>query len=83
MGDLTLGLKAKYSFYAALMFFLVANPLTFRLTNGITSWLPMVPRLSDPYGCPTHVGVFAHTVLFFGGMMVLMLLPNDPPQEST
>ena len=67
-------LKAKYSFYSALVFFLFANPETLvilqrifgNLTNIITSG-----------GAPTINGIFISTFLFFITMLGLMLLPNE------
>jgi hypothetical protein len=67
-------LKAKYSFYSALVFFLFANPESYAVLqrafghsmNIITSG-----------GGPTIHGIFISTFLFFITMLGLMLLPNE------
>jgi len=57
---------------AVLLFFIIANPFTYRLTNSLLGGL--VGRLSDPSGCPTSLGLIVHSVVF--GLIVygLMLL---------
>ena len=67
-------LKAKYSFYSTLVFFLVANPETFKLMQRAMG--SMVTIASDS-GCPTPVGFFVHTFLFFLILWGLMLFPRD------
>lgn len=69
--SLSTGLKVKFSLYSALLFFLVANPVTFRFVNSI---VPGVAR----DGCPTAFGFVLHTVVFFSLSFLLMLLPRDP-----
>jgi hypothetical protein len=66
----SLGLKVKYSLYSALAFFLVANPITFRLVNGIIGGVAI-------NGCPTTFGFFLHTIVFFLVVLGLMSLPQD------
>ena len=70
---LPLGLKAKYSFYSALVFFLLANPETYKLTQTLFGFLFTV----SVGGCPTPAGLFLHSVLFFGVLLGLMLFPRD------
>jgi len=67
---LTDGLKAKYSFYSALIFFLVANPVTFRFVNSI------IPGVAVG-GCPTSFGFVLHTVVFFFALYGIMSFPKD------
>jgi hypothetical protein len=68
-----IGLKAKYSFYSALVFFLIANPETFKLTQMLFgSMLTMANG-----GCPTPAGLFFHTIIFFVVLLGLMLFPRD------
>jgi hypothetical protein len=57
---------------AVLLFFIIANPFTYRLTNSLLGGL--IGRLSDPSGCPTSTGLIVHSVVF--GLIVygLMLL---------
>ena len=67
-------LKAKYAFYSTLVFFLIANPETFKMTQTVFGWL--VP-IADRAGCPTALGFFAHTALFFLVLWGAMLFPRD------
>jgi glucan phosphoethanolaminetransferase (alkaline phosphatase superfamily) len=67
---LTEGLKAKYSFYSALVFFLLANPVTFRVVNSI------IPGVAVG-GCPTSFGFVLHTVVFFFALYGIMSFPKD------
>lgn len=69
-------LKAKYSFYSTLVFFLIANPETIRLLGKLVSpWVDVV----EP-GCPTAptaTGFFVQTAAFFCVMWGLMLWPGE------
>jgi hypothetical protein len=64
-------LKAKYSFISALLFFIVANPELYKMTQFVFGPLFTV---ADK-GCPTIYGLLLHTVVFFGGMLALMTIP--------
>ena len=66
-------LKAKYSFYSTLVFFLCANPETYKLIHKVLSWM----NLASPTGCPTPLGLFFNSVLFFLVMLGLMMFPRD------
>ena len=72
--ELDFGLKAKYSFYSTLVFFLIANPLTYRFTQSILTPFQIV---KDREGNPTSVGFFIHAVLFFFTILALMMFPKD------
>jgi hypothetical protein len=72
-GYLPLGLKAKYSFYSALVFFLIANPETYKVTQNVFGYFFQISN----GGCPTPAGLFLHTVVFFFLLLGLMLLPKD------
>ena len=69
-----MALKAKYAFYSTLIFFLIANPETFKMTQNVFGWIFM---LSDKGGCPTSIGFFFHTLLFFLVLWAAMLFPKD------
>jgi len=69
-----LALKAKYAFYSTLIFFLIANPETFKMSQNVFGWLLTV---SDKGGCPTSTGFFFHTTLFFLVLWGAMLFPHD------
>lgn len=66
-------LKMKYSFYSALVFFLCANPETYKIMNKFLGWL----GIANPAGCPTPLGLFLNTILFFLVMLALMMFPRD------
>jgi|UniRef100_A0A6C0LSU4 hypothetical protein len=70
---LPIGLKAKYSFYSALVFFLLANPETYKMTQMLFGSFLTVAN----GGCPTPSGLFLHSTLFFVVLLGLMLFPRD------
>lgn len=67
-------LKAKYSLYSALVFFLFANPET---TMILQRFFGKMVSFVTPGGAPTITGIFVSTGLFFLTMLGLMLLPSD------
>jgi len=67
-------LKAKYAFYSTLVFFLIANPETYKLMQRALSGFFTVASES---GCPSTYGFFFHTLLFFFVLWGLMLFPRD------
>lgn len=72
---MNLALKAKYSFYSTLVFFLVANPETYKTFQWMLGG--MLGNLSSSTGCPTPIGLFLNTLLFFVVMLALMMFPRD------
>jgi len=68
-------LKAKYAAYTTLVFFLVANPETYKLMQKLIGHLVTIANASD--GCPTPQGFFIHSALFFTILWSLMLFPRD------
>jgi hypothetical protein len=70
---LNLMLKAKYSFISALVFFIVANPETYKFTQSLFGGLFQV---SYPMGAATPAGLILHTVVFFAAMLGLMMIPQ-------
>ena len=71
---LNLMLKAKYSFISALLFFIVANPELYKMTQFVFG--PLFTVTESAKGCPTIYGLLLHTVVFFGGMFALMTIPS-------
>ena len=67
-------LKAKYSLYSALVFFLFANPET---TLILQRFFGKFVEFVTPCGAPTISGIFISTGLFFTTMLGLMLLPSE------
>jgi hypothetical protein len=65
-------LKVKYSLYSALVFFLIANPETYRFTQSVFGSL-----IASKDGSPTSYGFFLHTIIFFFAILGLMMFPSD------
>jgi len=72
---MNIALKAKYSFYSALVFFLVANPETYKIVQWMLGGF--VGSIANMNGCPTPIGLFLHTILFFFVILALMMFPRD------
>ena len=70
---LNLMLKAKYSFISALVFFIVANPETYKFTQTL---LGSLFNVAHPMGAATPNGLLLHTVVFFFAMLGLMMIPS-------
>jgi hypothetical protein len=66
-------LKAKYSFISALIFFIVANPETYKFTQTVLGGFFDV---AHPMGAATPAGLILHTILFFLAMWALMMIPS-------
>jgi hypothetical protein len=73
--NVNVALKAKYSFYSTLVFFLVANPETFKLTQRVFGGFISI---ASAQGAPTPYGFFLHTFVFFLVLWGLMMFPRDP-----
>ena len=71
---INVALKAKYAFYSTLVFFLVANPETFKLTQRL---LGRFLTIASEGGCPTAYGFFLHSFVFFFILWGMMLFPRD------
>ena len=71
--DLNIALKAKYSFYSTLIFFLIASPETYKLTEQFFGRFFLV----STNGCPSPLGFFFHKILFFLVILGIMLFPHD------
>jgi hypothetical protein len=68
-------LKAKYSFYSTLVFFLIANPETYKIVEKLFgSW---VGTMASPSGCATPLGLVVHSIVFFCVMLALMMFPRE------
>lgn len=72
---MNIALKAKYSFYSALVFFLVANPETYKTVQWLIG--RFIGGTASIGGCPTPLGLFFHSILFFFVMLALMMFPRD------
>jgi hypothetical protein len=72
---MNIALKAKYSFYSALVFFLVANPETYKILQKVLGGV--IGEIASVGGCPTPLGLFLHTIVFFFVILGLMMFPRD------
>lgn len=68
MARLTTKLSA--TIQSVLLFFLIANPFTYRLTNSLLGGL--LGRLADPSGCPTSLGLILHSLVY--GVIIYALM---------
>jgi len=58
--------KFKFAFYSGIVFFLVANPATYRFTTGIFGdWV-------STGGCPHTAGLLLHSIVFILVVFLLM-----------
>jgi hypothetical protein len=73
--EVNIWLKAKFSFYSTLVFFLISNPETYKVTQQI---LGSFFTVASDSGCPTPFGFFFHTFVFFLVLWGIMLFPRDP-----
>ena len=67
------GLKWKYSFYAALIFYVISLPQTYELTQKILGKI----ITTSSKGCPTSGGLAVHAFVFLLIMVALMSMPKD------
>ena len=67
-------LKAKYAFYSTLIFFLIASPETYKMSQSLLGWSFTI---ADRNGAPTATGFFIHTAFFFLVLWGAMLFPRD------
>jgi len=55
-------MKWKISIFSALIFILVVNPYTYKITQNILGRL--LGKIADSNGCPTPLGLILHTVVY-------------------
>lgn len=72
--SVNVALKAKYAAYTTLVFFLIANPETYKLLQG---FLGGFFKVASETGSPTPAGFFLSTGLFFVFLWSLMMFPRD------
>jgi len=73
MGALSDSLKWKYSFYSALLFFIISSPQIYKLTHKVLG--KFVKIAND--GCPTSFGLVLHSFVYMVAVFGLMKLPKD------
>lgn len=54
--------KWQISIFSALIFILVVNPYTYKLTQSVFSGL--LGKIAEPNGCPTTIGLILHTLVY-------------------
>lgn len=73
MSELSDSLKWKYSFYSALLFFIISSPQIYKITHRIFS--KYIKIAND--GCPTAFGLVLHSVVYMVALFGFMKLPKD------
>jgi hypothetical protein len=72
--SINVALKAKYALYTTLVFFLIANPETYKLLQKFLGhWV----TIASEGGCPTPSGFFISSAIFFLFLWGLMMFPRD------
>ena len=61
-----------FALYLSLLFILLSNPLTYRLTNSIFSLIGLDTAIN---GCPTIAGISIHMVVFF--LIAVLILSQE------
>lgn len=54
--------KWMISLYSTILFFIIANPFTFKLVNNLLG--KVIGRISNEKGCPTTLGLIVHSIVF-------------------
>jgi len=62
--------KQSATLQAVLLFYIISNPMTYRLVDSILGGV--VGRISDISGCPTALGLIVHSIVF--GAVVYSLM---------
>ena len=73
MSALSDSLKWKYSFYSALLFFIISSPQIYKINHRI---LGKYVKIANG-GCPTAFGLVLHSVVYMVALFGLMKLPKD------
>lgn len=62
--------KWRYTLYTTVLFIIIVNPYTYRLTNTIFG--KIIGKVASADGCPTIVGIMLHTIVFTLLLRILM-----------
>jgi hypothetical protein len=54
--------KSRVVLTAALLFFIVANPMTYQLVDTLLG--PLLGRIAGPGGAPTTLGLIVHSLVY-------------------
>jgi hypothetical protein len=63
--------KTSAALQAALLFFIISNPMTYKIVDSLLGFL--LGRIAGPSGCPTNTGLIVHTIVFGLVAYALML----------
>lgn len=63
--------KWRYTLITTVLFLIVVNPMTYKLTNKLFSKL-LGPIANGSSGCPSMVGILLHAVVFTLLLRILM-----------
>jgi len=68
--------KAQISAFQALLFYILANPITFRVVDGLITTItgPYTPLRVYENNAPTGFGILLHSAVFFAVTWGLMYL---------
>ena len=68
--------KAQISAFQALLFYILANPITFRVVDGLSTYItgPYTPLRVYENNAPTGFGLLLHSAVFFAVTWGLMYL---------
>ena len=62
--------KVSATLQAVLVFYIIANPMTFRLVDSLLGGV--VGRIANAGGCPTSLGLIVHSLVFGAVVYALM-----------
>lgn len=62
--------KITATIHSIIIFILVSLPFTYRVTNRLLGGF--IGELADHSGCPTHLGLFVHSIVF--GLIIYILM---------
>ncbi len=65
-----MSVKLSATLQSIIVFIIVSLPVTYKITDKLLSGI--VGKLADSHGCPTHVGLFIHSLVF--GLIVYCMM---------
>tara|TARA_B110000971_G_C19598688_1_gene315112 strand:+ start:121 stop:546 length:426 start_codon:yes stop_codon:yes gene_type:complete len=65
------GIKIKHSLYGTLIFYFISSPAVFSVVRKILG-----DKLSTNEGCPSKLGIFVHSIIYFLALIGVMYLPS-------
>jgi len=68
----SLTILLKFALYGSLIYYFITNNATYRLTSKYINY-----SIANDQGCPTHLGLLIHTIIYTIILMLVMYLPED------